>query len=75
MEAIHPILTKKIEHIATSDEFLAICNQNGFSTIGEMLRYSADELLRKPGFNMHMMMELITILKGNKLEYLLKEVY
>lgn len=75
METIHPILSTKIEHIATSNEFLDICKQNGFSTIGEMLGYSADELLGKPGFNMHMMMELITILKGYKLEYLLKEVY
>ncbi len=75
MEAIHPILTKKIEHIATSDEFLAVCKQNDFSTLREMLQHSVDELLRKPGFNMHMMMELIAILKGNKLEYLLKEVY
>lgn len=75
MEASHPILSMKIEHIATSDEFLAICRQHGFSTIGEVIQYSADELLKKSGFNMHLMMELIAILKGNKIEYLLKEVY
>jgi hypothetical protein len=75
METTHPILSMEIELIATSDEFLAICRQHDFSNIGEILQYSADELLKKPGFNMHAMMELITILKCHKLEYLLKEVY
>jgi hypothetical protein len=74
MESNHPILSSKIELIPTSDEFLVMCTQNGFSTIGEILKLSVDELLKKPGFNMHMMMELITILKGNKLEWMLKEV-
>lgn len=75
METSHPILTRKIEHIATSDEFLKVCKQNNLLSLEEILHHTTDELLKKPGFNMRMMMELITILKGNKLEYLLKEVY
>jgi hypothetical protein len=73
MEISHPILSRKIEQIATSNDFLIFCRQNGFSTLGVLMQHTADELLKKPGFNTHLMMELITILKGNKLEYLLKD--
>jgi hypothetical protein len=74
METIQSILTRKIDLIATSNEFLILCKQHGFSTIEEILQHPADELLKKHSFNRHMMMELITILKGNKLEHMLKDL-
>ena len=69
----HPIFAKPIEFIATSEEFLLMCNQNNFKTIGQIIEWNVNELLQKPEFNLRMLIELNSILKSYNLDKYIKE--
>ncbi|MBN2486106.1 MAG: hypothetical protein JXB34_09050 [Bacteroidales bacterium] len=58
------ILTKPIEQVPTSDEFLEMAHSNSFRNLEQVLKYNVNELLQCKGFNYHMLDELIMILKG-----------
>jgi DNA-directed RNA polymerase alpha subunit len=67
-----PILQRPIEWVATSDEFLEMCKANGFSTLGNIIEYTASELLEKPLFNYRMLLELLDLLAAFNLSKKLK---
>lgn len=73
MEEVHPILAMKIQHIVASDDFIKACELNGFNKLADIIKLPAHQILNLPGFNVHMLMELYTILKGYKIENLLKD--
>jgi hypothetical protein len=73
MEAKQEILQKPISEVATSDEFLAMCNRNNFASLNEILGLTVNEMLVKPKFNMRMLKELYQILKSYHLEGAIKE--
>ena len=73
MKTTHPILSKPIEHVLTSEEFLEMCRLNNFRTLNEVVEYPTYELLKKPGFGKRMLKELITILEAYQLETIIKD--
>jgi hypothetical protein len=73
MKEEHTLLHEPIELIATSDEFLEMCQLNNFKTLNEILELPVNEMLLKPKFGMRMLKELYSILKSNRLEKYLKE--
>ena len=73
MEAKHQILHIPIAKVATSEEFLAMCNQNDFKSLNDIIALTVNEMLAKPKFNMRMLKELYQILKGYQLEKFIKE--
>lgn len=73
MKEEHPILHKPIETIATSDEFLEMCQINNFKTLSEIIELPVNEMLSKPGFGARMLKELYSILKSYHLEDRIKE--
>jgi hypothetical protein len=66
-------LQKPIKSFASSEEFIAMCNLNGFDTLGDILELEVNEMLAKPEFNVRMLMELYSILKNYQLEKCIKE--
>jgi DNA-directed RNA polymerase alpha subunit len=73
MNEENPILSKSIQSFSFSDEFLEMCNTNGFSTLGEIVQLQVNELFKMTGFNLRMLKELYQILEDNKLEKWLRE--
>ncbi len=73
MKEIHPILQRPLVNFKLSEEFKHMCDLNQFQTLGEILQYQVNEMLRKPEFNLRMLKELYQILEDNHLEGYLKE--
>ena len=73
MDAKHQILHTPIAEVATSEEFLEMCNQNDFKSLDDIIALTVNEMLAKPKFNMRMLKELYQILKGYQLEKIIKE--
>ena len=69
----HPILTKNIELLATSDEFIEMARQNNFENLREITSFSVYELIKLPGMNYRMLAELGDILNGYNLIDIIKE--
>jgi hypothetical protein len=67
------ILNTPIREIPTSQEFQEMALQNQLDSLGIILNYRADELTKLPKFNLHMLDELIQILKRYGLLEMLKE--
>jgi hypothetical protein len=72
MENLH-LLNQPIEQLQFSNEFRAMCTQNKFRTISDIVKYPVSKLLDKPGFTMRILMELIKGLKELQLENFLKD--
>lgn len=73
MDKGHPILTKEIKFLATSDEFLEMSQANGFKNLKDIIDQPTSELLKKPFFNYRMLTELGIMLQGYGLLRLLRE--
>ena len=73
MKAIHPILLKPVEQFETIEEFKEMCSLNNFQTLADIVKYPVSQLLKKPGFGMRVLKDLIRILMENKLENVLKD--
>jgi len=72
MENLH-LLNQPIEQLQFSNEFRAMCTQNKFKAIADIVKFPVSKLLDKPGFTMRILMELIKVLKEKKLEDYLKD--
>ena len=64
----HPILSKPIQELVTSDEFLAMASKHNFKTLFDILRRPAHELLAMPLFTYRVYNELLNILSSYGLE-------
>jgi hypothetical protein len=73
MNKDHPIMLQPIEDVGASKEFVEMCNLNEFKTISAILKLQAHEMLKKPLFNVRLLMELYRILKSYNLEKNIKE--
>ena len=67
-----PLLTRTIQSVEMSVEFEQMCAENGFFTFGDLLIHDTNQLLRKPGFNYHMLIELFDLLKSANKKHLLR---
>lgn len=61
-----PILAEQINRLSLSASFKEMAEANGFETLSEILSFSAATLLKKPGFSMHVYLELYKILEEEK---------
>ena len=50
------LLEQPIEQLQVSNEFWAMCSQNKFKTISDIVKYPVSKLLDKPGFTMRNLM-------------------
>jgi len=73
MKAIHPILLKPVEQFETIEEFKEMCTLNNFNTLSDIIKYPVSQLLKKPGFGMRVLKDLLRILMENNLENVLKD--
>lgn len=73
MKIKHPILEVPVNDIDVSKEFKDMCALNKFRTLKEIISCSTLELLKRNGFSMHIMMELIDILEKHGLRAALEE--
>jgi hypothetical protein len=73
MKAISPILLRPVEQFETIEEFKEMCVLNNFKTLSDIVKYPVSQLLKKPGFGMRVLKDLIRILMENKLENVLKD--
>ncbi len=66
----HPpeILTRPLEQLSLSSEFLAFANQNGFDCIGDLMDVPLNELESIPGFNKRMLSEYVNFLMQHRLD-------
>lgn len=62
------ILTKPLEQLSLSTEFLAFANQNGFDCIGDLMDIPLNELEEIPGFNKRILSEYINVLMQHGLD-------
>lgn len=60
---IEPVLTEPICNQKFSPEFVAVCELAGFHTLEELLCHHTCDLLRLPGFNYHLLAELVSFLE------------
>ena len=67
------IINTPIREIPTSREFQDMALRNHLDSLGTRRNYRADELTRLPDFNLHMLDELIQILKRHGLLEMLKD--
>lgn len=67
-------LTKKIAECKTSKEFLEMSTANSFDTLGDFTQHSIQDLMKKPGMNYRMLVELSNILQSFNLLESLGEV-
>ena len=72
MDANKLILKRPIGELEVSDDFRKMCDLNGFKTLGDIVKFRAAELTKKPGFGMRILLELIEVLRKNGLEKCLK---
>ena len=68
-----PMLTRTIQSVEMSVEFEHMCAENRFYTFGDLLIHDTNQLLRKPGFNYHMLLELFDLLKSANKKHLLRD--
>jgi hypothetical protein len=67
------ILNQPISEFATSNEFEAMCERNGFDSLEKILVLPVSKMLNKPEFNHRMLKELYQILQEYNLTGKLKE--
>ena len=72
MENVH-LLDESLEQFQASNEFRDMCRKNMFTTLGGIVKFPVSELLKKPGFGMRILLELIHILEKHHLEDYLKD--
>jgi DNA-directed RNA polymerase alpha subunit len=68
METKKLILHRPIAEVASSEEFLKMCDVNNFKSLNEIIALTINEMLRKPKFNLRSLKELYKILKRHHLE-------
>ena len=72
MENVH-LLDESLEQFQASNEFRDMCRKNMFNTLGDIVKLPVSQLLKKPGFGMRILLELIHILEKHQLEDYLKD--
>lgn len=73
MNEEYTILSKPIKDFSFSEEFLLMCNTNGFKTLGDIVQLQVNEMLKKPEFKLRTLKELYQVLEDNQLEKYIKE--
>ena len=73
MTGEHPILSRPIAELATSEEFLEMARKNHFNNLRDIVKLPVYELVKLPSFGYRMLNELIIILKSYELESVLIE--
>lgn len=68
----HIELTKPITTLSLSNEFKKMAEVNGFETLDEILSFSVASLMKRPGFSMHVYLELYKLLEKEGCSELLK---
>jgi DNA-directed RNA polymerase alpha subunit len=72
-EAEMDLLEKNIELVGTSEKFQAMAKQNGFKSLGELVKHPVSELMKMPGMNYRILAELGQILKQYELMDIINE--
>lgn len=66
------VLTDQITNLSLSDNFKKMAEANGFETLDEVLSFSVASLMKKPGFSMHVYLELYKFIEKEGCSELLK---
>jgi len=66
------VLKEPINNLQFSNEFKAFAHSHHFNTVAELLEEKVSLLLKKPGFNFHMLQELIQFLEQRNMTNLLQ---
>jgi DNA-directed RNA polymerase alpha subunit len=73
MKEKHPILTRPVNELAISDEFLEMARKNHFNNLEDIVKVPVYELVKLPYSGYRILNELIVILKGYGLDSVLIE--